>query len=230
MVQFHQVLRRSLFQRKKVMKVTKICGQLSGSKMFRRKFNQESLYFAMARRDWNAIRLRLCSGRGTKELAKGEPEYGRIPLHWACIQDAPMDIIQSLLDTYPKGTCVEDFQGNLPLHYASARCHDTSVVECLLKVFPGAADMCNNVGKLPLHVTCEHFVETKASHLIQNIHALVRANPGSIFVLDSFGNLPYTYCTKGAYLAQEVMRQDLESLLCNYYPDERDSLSHPPIH
>jgi ankyrin repeat protein len=43
---------------------------------------------------------------------------GELPLHYACMFRAPLDVIRYLVHAYPGSLQVTDNNGELPLHYA----------------------------------------------------------------------------------------------------------------
>lgn len=63
-----------------------------------------------------------------------------------------VQILNALLDAYPKGIRVDSEGGRLPLHTACAGRATPKVIETLLTAYPAAARHRNKDGFLPLHL------------------------------------------------------------------------------
>jgi len=67
-------------------------------------------------------------------------------------EDMAVQVINSLLDAYPKGIRVDSEGGRLPLHTACAGRATPRVISTLLTAYPAAARHRNKDGFLPLHL------------------------------------------------------------------------------
>lgn len=74
----------------------------------------------------------------------------RLPIHTAIIKQAPIALIQKLLEIYPDSIHCRDLDGNLPLHLSFRHSSPDSVVAFLLKSYPEATGEKNNDGKQPV--------------------------------------------------------------------------------
>eukprot|EP00957_Ditylum_brightwellii_P044432 3371299-Ditylum_brightwellii.AAC.1 len=58
--------------------------------------------------------------RNQPDSAKQENEYGETPLYYACIQRAPVEVVDALLKAWPEAVKEKNSNGWTPLHEA---CH-----------------------------------------------------------------------------------------------------------
>jgi hypothetical protein len=79
----------------------------------------------------------------------GRIRWRLLPLHAAIVFKAPEEVIESLLDAYPKGADTKDDQGMLPLHLAFRNSAPASVVNMLLLAHPHSVDVPDRKGRLP---------------------------------------------------------------------------------
>eukprot|EP00979_Chaetoceros_neogracilis_P007482 scaffold1577_cov239-Chaetoceros_neogracile.AAC.2 len=78
-------------------------------------------------------------------------ELGYTPLHSACINDAPVFVIEGLLESCPSAVRQEDNAGNTPLHHAFAHGSSLALKRSLLHV--GGEDLfglVNDRGQVPI--------------------------------------------------------------------------------
>ena len=80
-----------------------------------------------------------------------------LPLHYACLHQASLAVVQFLVDTYAEATRVTNAEHQTPLHQA-CRSKDVQldVVELLLKHYPTAAQLADRSGYTPLHLAIRH--------------------------------------------------------------------------
>ena len=116
---------------------------------------QTELFVAIHDRRWdNAIELlegdpSRAREWSTKIAYDGEVSWTRLPIHQACIQNAPKCLVQALLVAFPASAAATDVNKRLPLHYASVHGADCEVIELLVKSCPGAVDVIDDYGKTP---------------------------------------------------------------------------------
>ena len=83
--------------------------------------------------------------------------YGlsRLPIHLACSNQAPKEVIEALLDAYPEGCVAREGARSRPLHLECKNRLPLETVHVLLKKSKKAARIKDNIGRLPLHLACE---------------------------------------------------------------------------
>ena len=79
----------------------------------------------------------------------GDIIWKRLPIHEACINNAPVNLLEALLQAYPESVAATDLTKRLPLHHAAAHGADPRVVEFLVKACPGAVNATDTYGKTP---------------------------------------------------------------------------------
>ena len=78
-----------------------------------------------------------------------------LPLHQCCALRPPVEMIQTLVITYPAGIkAVETSFGRLPLHVACRSGASPEAVECLLAYHPEGTQEGDNLKRIPLHCKC----------------------------------------------------------------------------
>ncbi|KAL7525053.1 hypothetical protein ACHAXR_001672 [Thalassiosira sp. AJA248-18] len=152
----------------------------------------------------------------------------RLPIHLACDKNAPLSIMQSLLeaDVDKVSTGVPDKWGDLPLHTACSR-HQTEVVKLLVdsdvskkSLFTKAAN-----GSLPIHAAARY---TAPASLVM---VLLESNESKRTLLEPgfYGQLPlHLACRCGAH-------PDVINLLLKYDEDKKtllkvDNVGRLPVH
>lgn len=129
-----------------------------------------------------------------EELIKLEPEAlqirglnGQLPIHWACLCNFCLPIIEALLNGYPESVTVTDEKGWLPIHHlCSNAVPNLHVIQALLNAHPECIQVRDKDAKLPIHHVCSN----TALDQFDFIQALVNAYPESIQVRDKEGKLP----------------------------------------
>lgn len=82
-----------------------------------------------------------------------DESFGNLPIHYACANEAPQFIVQKLLDCFPSGSEVKDWQGKLPLHMAlDCSDPDPGTINTLLNAYPMAATIQDDNGHTPIEV------------------------------------------------------------------------------
>lgn len=109
---------------------------------------------------------------------------GRLPIHYACSNGAPLDVVRMLLKSNSSTVLYADYNGWIPLHVAVHFGAETDVVRELIRVCPvnvlsvktrkGSTALClakkvttknkEEVVKLLEDVTSEHGIKTPSSH------------------------------------------------------------------
>jgi ankyrin repeat protein len=79
----------------------------------------------------------------------GEIVWKRLPIHEACINNAPVTVVEALLTAYPQSIAAVDLSNRLPLHHAAAHGADFEVVDLLASTCPGSLIATDIYGKIP---------------------------------------------------------------------------------
>jgi hypothetical protein len=116
-------------------------------------------------------------GSYVKAIRVTETAYHRTPLHVACMNRARPDIVETLLQHYPKAVTMRDDMKRLPLHYAIANGSSMSTIELLLNEFPDSCKVADHRGWLPLHVACGVRAPLRVVKLVVNLHPMAISTP-----------------------------------------------------
>jgi hypothetical protein len=113
------------------------------------------LYKHVLAKNWTQVLTRIAEA---PQEAHFLDDFGLSPLHRACYRDAPMGVVQALIEASSSTLLATqdkcDFSGLTPLH---AACHYCSpeVVKVLLKANPEALDRRNTKHQTPLECACQ---------------------------------------------------------------------------
>ena len=91
----------------------------------------------------------------------GSIRWKLLPLHAAVIFQAPLPVIEVLLNEHPISAAKRDDQGMLPIHLAFRHKADESVIEKLLMQYPSGVIIKDQRGKVPLNHGKEMFFSSK---------------------------------------------------------------------
>lgn len=92
-----------------------------------------------------------CATWVVRKESNGRLRWRLLPLHAACIFQAPSLIIKFLLEDFPHGAAAKDDQGMLPLHLAFRQQPvNFNVLEELMTAFPAAVTVKDRRGRTPL--------------------------------------------------------------------------------
>lgn len=136
--------------------------------------NNIELYRLVLTRDWDRVIQRL---REYPEEAKFLDDFGLSPLHRACFRDAPVHVVEALVEAFPEATTMQDrcnFSGLTPLHAACHYC-SVSVVRCLLRSNPSTIHMLSTKGHTPLQCTCQVY-EARLRHHFSRVEFETNSN------------------------------------------------------
>ena len=129
---------------------------------------------------------------------------GNAVIHEVCRNNAPMDIIDEILDIDCDATKEKCSRGYLPLHYSCYYGASVEVIERLIESYPEAIRCTDSkTNSLPLHLACK----TEASPEV--IKRLIQEYPEALIVRDATGKTPEDYT-------------DIEgeaALICNEFGD-----------
>ena len=135
-------------------------------------------------------------------------ENGELPIHFACLYGANINVIRYLVEVYPESLSVQDNVGNTILHLACWSGTSVNVVNFLYRRATAPSDSlinANRNGDTPLHLGC-----CRAFPLLDVIRFLIKCDENnlSLFKRNNRGLTPLDY-------AQEYHRfnSDLIDLL-----------------
>ena len=103
---------------------------------------------------WDAVRNWL-SVKGANEARRSAErlgEYNTTPLHLACRNSPPTDVVDVLLSAAPDTVRWEDSFGWLPLHYACANGAAVSVLRALSEAFPESKTATDRRGEFAVSI------------------------------------------------------------------------------
>jgi ankyrin repeat protein len=125
------------------------------------------------------------------EAVKAKTVDGLLPLHFPCVNSAPLNVVQFLVEQWPEAVKVaEDEYGLLPLHLACANAASLEVVQFLVEQSPEGTQATAMKGRLPLHVACRN----KAP--LDVIQFLVEQWPDAVKTADANGRLPLHFACR----------------------------------
>ena len=110
---------------------------------------------------------------------------GMLPLHYATHLDAPLEVIEKLIEGYPNACDSRcEKHGFTPLHYAAEADIATHKIKALIKACPRALKTPDPKGQVPLHVAAARGAS------LSNIRLLVFIYPESIELETNKGETP----------------------------------------
>ena len=138
---------------------------------------------AIVVRNWVQVMARLATHPAEAFLDR---HLGRLPLHWACCQQAPLAVVQALLHAHPAAASTPNVGGLLPLDWAAFFQAPLDIVQLLLRAYPEAAYTADNNGMLPLHWA------TRSRNLasVEVVAALLATHPEAALEHDNDGDIP----------------------------------------
>jgi len=113
------------------------------------------LFTAIQNKEWNRTLdlIQKCPSKAeewsTHVAFDGETIWKRLPIHEACINNAPVKVIQAIFNAHPAGVEAMDLNDRLPLHHAAVHGVDIEVVTILLRAYPDAVEQEDQFGKTP---------------------------------------------------------------------------------
>ncbi len=110
-----------------------------------------------------------------------------LPLHFACMNHAPLEIVSYLVEMYPESIKIQSrglLPGSmLPLHHACFEGASLEVIKYLITIYPASIKIMSGDGSLPLHIACySAFSGYRSTPLLETIQFLVETYPEAIMV------------------------------------------------
>lgn len=119
--------------------------------------NPTKLFMLLQKKDWNAVlsRSKINPDEARIWVTRFEEDghslrWRLLPIHASIIFQAPEDVVQALLEAYPKGAQSKDDQGMLPLHLAFRHGSTVGLVNLLLVAYPQSVKVKDKRGRIPL--------------------------------------------------------------------------------
>ena len=115
----------------------------------------------------------------------GDHESNVLPIHVACSQHAPLDVIRAIVRAHPQSVnTVESSFKRLPIHIACQFAASADVIEFLVQEHIAGTIEVDILGRLPIHYACSNGAP------LDVVRILLSANSSSIFCGDHNGWLP----------------------------------------
>jgi ankyrin repeat protein len=153
-------------------------------------------------KSWERIRIWLHqhSARDAQLAAERRGDYDTTPLHLACRNGPPFDIVQMLIAASPVTVSMSDSFGWLPLHYACANDASQEVLFLLAEQYPESKTCVDKRMRTPLHFALGH------TDRPANVATVMLLNEtGAALFADENGMLPLHYaCAYG--VGEDVLR------------------------
>lgn len=139
---------------------------------------------------WDAVRdwLRTHSAADAQAAAERRGDYDTAPLHLACRNDPPADVIEMLLMASQDMVRAADSFGWLPLHYACANDASEEVLTLLVAEFPDSTTSVDKRKRTPLHFALGR-TERPADRRV----VVLLSGTGAALFPDENGMLPLHY-------------------------------------
>ena len=153
---------------------------------------------------WERIRvwLQQHSARDSQLAAERRSDYDSTPLHLACRNGPPLDIVQMLIAASPLTVSMSDSFGWLPLHYACANEASEEVLSLLVEHYPESKTCIDKRMRTPLHFALGH-----SDRPVNVTTVLLLSDTGAALFADENGMLPLHYAC--AYGVEEDVLQVL---------------------
>lgn len=151
---------------------------------------------------WERIRIWMDqhSSRDAQLAAERRGDYDTTPLHLACRNGPPLDIVQMLIAASPVTVSMSDSFGWLPLHYACANQASQEVLKLLAEQYPESKTCVDKRMRTPLHFALGH---TDQPADITTV--ILLSETGAALFADENGMLPLHYaCAYG--VGEDVLR------------------------
>lgn len=123
------------------------------------------------------------TGRSLKSTSAGN-----LILHEACKHDAPIDIIEALIEINQPAIAIKGHGGYLPYHCACANGAKLELIEYLYSIYPDAVQQVDDEGENALHLACKMGSTKEAVYM-----NLLTSYPEAVGIRDDFGRLPIDY-------------------------------------
>ena len=122
------------------------------------------------------------------ELIRIRDDSGKLPIHMACRNNAPVEVVAMLVEMDPTALQLADYSGALPIHECCCGVVNDSSVRFLVEREGGVGTLAarNQEGAMPLHVLCG---STNTS--LRSVQYLIQSYPGALAVHTNTGQYPF---------------------------------------
>lgn len=150
-----------------------------------------NLYLLIQNRDWEGVHyqaqhfpqeVKTFVFRKTED---GILKWRLLPLHGAILNDAPNDVLDTLINAYRLGTQKQDDHGMLPIHLAIKKHAAKEAINLLLAAYPECVDVKNYQGLTPYEMA----QSSSSKHKDYYLRALKRGSPTYSAVTASLSDL-----------------------------------------
>jgi hypothetical protein len=182
------------------------------------------------RQEWDALKdlIRSDPGVARSGMAMGGSDRRssehQLPLHEACKQQPPLDVVELLIDAYPSALKVKGHGGYTPLHCAVSYGSSADVIAKLIQSYPPGTRMRDDVHQvLPIHLAAKWGA---AEDVVMEI---LVAHPEGYYIRDGSGLTPLDYANQIRLASErEHMRNILSQapLLCKVSKAAQIRVSH----
>ena len=117
-----------------------------------------------------------------------------LPLHEACANGAPYDVVTAIVQAFPEGVYArESAYQRLPIHIACRKTANVQVIKLLMEYFANGSLEPDTLGRLPLHYALSNGAQD------QVVQVLLDNRPDAARGTDNRGWLPlHVACSVGA--------------------------------
>lgn len=193
---------------------------------------ETGLFKALATRQWtSAVELLSRKPKHAKVWTlspdPSDPPCHLLPLHVALRRNAPVKVVQALLNANPSAVYRREYYGMLPLHVSCDLGLDIQVVELLCEAYQDATRQPDLGGMLPLHLACAS-PKTRRPAVVTY---LLSVNPKAMHAKDGQGQEAQEYCGSGDlskefdrgeafWAAKDIQKNKLALLICQKQWDD----------
>ncbi len=162
------------------------------------KKNSSGFLYLIEKKRWRAVRKQLLARNknNVHELIRNQGFQGLSTLSLALGHNAPIDIIELILDIDPSLALKRDFLGATPLHIACLNGADVAAIQLLIEQYPNLVNQCDNDNRTPLHHAVEYVCQLEGAgdsvitNVVDVIKTLLELCPEIVHSMDKHGDSP----------------------------------------
>mmetsp|Transcript_33369 Transcript_33369/g.33996 ORF Transcript_33369/g.33996 Transcript_33369/m.33996 type:complete len:528 (+) Transcript_33369:106-1689(+) len=138
-------------------------------------------------------------------ISRSNSSDGKFPLHYAAQYSSNVELVQSLLQSFPKGTIKQDSYGQTPLHCVCLNPNEDApkIMSTLIASNPAPTAMKDRYGKLPLHTACFRSSYVRPESVSNEfVYPLISSYLAGVCCPDNSGGLPlHIACRSGIHIS-----------------------------
>jgi hypothetical protein len=147
------------------------------------------------------------------ELIRNRDEFGKLPIHIACREKAPLEVLAVLVEIDPVTLHMADYTGALPLHDCCCGAVDDSSLRFLVEQGGvGTLAARDRQGALPLHLVCD---STNPS--LRTVQYMIQLSSGSVAAQTNAGQYPFMIAACESSTASLSVVYELVRAIPNVY-------------